>query len=186
MRRGWWFVFCAGIGLSAGGCDEQSSTVTDIPPLAEVEPKPEPAGGDEPGRVELTVEHGGEHGSYIADSGGRALYLLEGESDRRVECNAACAQVWRPYIAPQADPTAADPEVQENLISTVRRQDGSAQVTYNGHPLYYYVRDLGPGQTTGQDVTDAWGEWYLITPEGRPLEDGQHASILRNESDINS
>lgn len=44
------------------------------------------------------------------------------------------------------------------------------QITYNGHPLYYYVRNLGPGQTTGQDVTDAWSEWYLVTPGGKPLE----------------
>jgi hypothetical protein len=45
------------------------------------------------------------------------------------------------------------------------------QVTYNGHPLYYYVRDLGPGRTTGQHVSDAWGEWYLVTPQGAPLDE---------------
>lgn len=167
MRKGWLFVFCVAIGIHGTGCEEEKPPVTEVAPLAEVGPEPGPAT-----RARLSVERTGEYGPYITDSNRQALYLLEGEAAGETDCYAACAQVWRPFIAPQGSPADADPGVQANLIVTIRRQNGSMQVTYNGHPLYYYVRDLGPGQTAGQDVTDAWGEWYLVTPEGRPLKHG--------------
>lgn len=171
MRKGWLLMFCIAAGVYVIGCEEERSPALEISPLPEVEPKPGPVIS-----AALGVEYNGEYGPYIADSDGRALYLLKGEVSGEIDCYAACAQVWRPFIAPQGSPTAADPNVQANLIGVIRRDDGSMQVTYNGHPLYYYVRDLGPEQTTGQDVHDAWGEWYLVTPEGQPLEEEQQES----------
>jgi predicted lipoprotein with Yx(FWY)xxD motif len=70
-----------------------------------------------------------------------------------------------------AQPKAGD-KVQSDLLGTIQRQDGSTQVTYNGWPLYYFSRDQGPGQTTGQDVHGFGGEWYLITPEGTKAKEG--------------
>lgn len=171
MRNKRSLILFAAIGVLALGCEEEKTPVTQVAPIAEVEPRPGPVTS-----AQLSVEQTREFGPYIADSDGRALYLLEGEADGEADCYAGCAQVWRPFIAPQSSPEAVGPSVQENLIGTVRREDGSAQVTYNGHPLYYYVRDLGPGQATGQDVTDAWGEWYLVTPDGIPLENHEQES----------
>jgi predicted lipoprotein with Yx(FWY)xxD motif len=60
--------------------------------------------------------------------------------------------------------------VQANLLATAQRRGGNVQVTYNGHPLYYYVKDAGAARPQGQDVHDSGGEWYLVTPAGEKLE----------------
>lgn len=172
MRKGWLLILGAAVGVSGAGCDEEKAPVAEVAPQVEVEPSPGPAS-----RARLSVERASEHGPYVADSSGRALYVLEGEAAGKTSCYAGCAQVWRPFIAPQSKPESADPGVDKNLIGTVRRRDGSMQVTYNGHPLYYYVRDLGPGRTTGQHVSDAWGEWYLVTPQGGPLDEQEQESV---------
>ena len=65
--------------------------------------------------------------------------------------------------------------MREDLIGTIERRDGQRQVTYDGHALYYYSQDQQPGRTSGQDLTDRWGEWYLVTPEGQHLEEEQEA-----------
>lgn len=119
----------------------------------------------------LTIANTQEYGPYLADQAGRALYLLEDEPKGQSTCYGQCAEEWPPLLASNGSAEAGNPAVREDLIGTIQRRDGSTQVTYNGHPLYYYVRDRGPGQTTGQDFTDQWGEWYLVTAEGRPLEE---------------
>ncbi len=119
----------------------------------------------------LTLARTKKHGPYIADQNGRALYLLEEDPRGASACYDACAGVWPPYLALQGTPRAADPAVQARLIGTLRRRDGAMQVTYGGHPLYYYTKDPGPGQANGHDVRDQWGEWYLVDPKGGELED---------------
>ena len=111
-------------------------------------------------------------GAYLTDGEGRALYLLEGEPTDSSTCYDACATEWPPFVAAGGTATADAPEVQGNLIGSITRRDGQRQVTYAGHALYYYHDDEGPGQATGHDVTDQWGEWYLVTPAGEHLEEG--------------
>jgi predicted lipoprotein with Yx(FWY)xxD motif len=57
--------------------------------------------------------------------------------------------------------------VQADLLGTVARDDGSAQVTYGGHPLYFYAHE-GPGQVLCHDVVENGGRWLVVTPEGTP------------------
>jgi predicted lipoprotein with Yx(FWY)xxD motif len=120
----------------------------------------------------LTLGRAPEHGEFVADAGGRALYLFTADTQGSSSCYDACAQVWPPFLSPAGTPRAGSAGVEPRLIGTVQRRDGSTQVTYNGHPLYYYQKDQGPGQATGQDVHDAGGEWYLVTPQGEKLEHG--------------
>lgn len=110
-------------------------------------------------------------GAYLTDGQGRALYVLEGEEDE-ITCIDACADAWPPLLAEEGQASAAAPGLDESLLGTIERPDGQRQVTYGGHPLYYYSQDSGPGTTMGQDVEDEWGEWYLVTPEGEHLEEG--------------
>lgn len=122
------------------------------------------------GGVTLTVDSKGDLGPYLADEQGRALYLIEGAPANQSTCYGECAEVWPPVTVESADIEAGDPQVQEDLIGTIERSDGAKQLTYNGHALYYYVKDRGSKKATGQDYTDKWGEWYLVTPEGEHLE----------------
>jgi predicted lipoprotein with Yx(FWY)xxD motif len=116
------------------------------------------------------------YGEYLADGFGRPLYLFKG--DRRSSgdepavstCYEDCAKAWPPLISSGA-PEAAG-QAKADLLATIERRDGSKQVTYNGWPLYRYVKDFGPEKATGQDVKDFGAEWYLVTPSGEEV----HAS----------
>lgn len=61
----------------------------------------------------------------------------------------------------------------QSLVGTIQRRDGQTQITYNGHPLYYYARDTRGQRPMGHHIEDEWGEWYLVTPDGEKLEEGE-------------
>lgn len=121
----------------------------------------------------VKVSESQEYGKYLTDADGRALYLFtadtqgEGEAKAEVSCSGECLQAWPPlYTA--GEPQAGD-MVDAAKLDTIEH-DGKMMVTYSGWPLYYFVKDAGPGQTTGQDVHSYGGEWYLVSPEGEKVE----------------
>jgi len=110
----------------------------------------------------------GEPGTFLVDSSGRSLYLFEADKGSTSTCNGACAAAWPPLTTTGA-PTAGT-GVKASLLGTTKRDDGKMEVTYNGHPLYYFANDSAPGDLKGQGV-DAFGaEWYAVTPEGKTAE----------------
>ena len=111
----------------------------------------------------------GAQGEYLTDHRRRALYLLEGDSEGDA-CSDACLTAWPPLLADPGVDIAATPSLAAGKIGSVQRTDGGAQVTFNGHPLYRYAKDGGPGSTDGHHLEDEWGEWYLVTPDGTPLQ----------------
>lgn len=118
------------------------------------------------------VVRSAEHGTYLTTAEGRALYLLEEDPRGSSTCHEMCAAIWPPFLASQGAPIAVDSAVRTNLLGTIQRQGGGSQVSYNGHALYLYLGDAGPGQgqTRGQHVEDSWGEWYLVRPTGQNVE----------------
>lgn len=161
-------LFALLIGVGACGAEEEVEQAE--VPIEELEA---PVGGapslESPGPAIETDSLAGV-GAYLTDESGRALYLLEGEPRGESTCYESCAEEWPPYLAEMGAPSAANPAVQPALIATLQRRDGTTQVTYGGHALYYYHDDQGPGDTSGHDLTDQWGEWYLVSPAGGPLE----------------
>lgn len=110
----------------------------------------------------------GDPGTFLVDSSGRALYLFEADKGKTSTCNGACAAAWPPLTTTGA-PTAGD-GVQASLLGTSKRDDGKMEVTYDGHPLYYFANDSAPGDIKGQGV-DAFGaEWYVVGSNGKKLE----------------
>ena len=87
-------------------------------------------------------------GRILVDSRGRTLYLFENDKRGHSACAGACATYWPPLLT-KGKPTAAR-AAKQVLFGTTRRADGTTQVTYAGHPLYRFVQDTKPGQTTGQ------------------------------------
>lgn len=102
--------------------------------------------------------------AYVVDSNRRAVYLLEGDAEGS-GCQDACLRDWAPVMPPTGTPTT-DGELAPVLVDIVRRPDGTEQMTYNDHPLYHYVGDERVGDTNGHMLEDAWGTWYLVTPQG--------------------
>lgn len=139
------------------------------------------AEGAAPGAAQLTIETHDEYGAFLTDAEGRALYMFKADSQGETTCYDACAEAWPP-LTTRGEPVAADPNVQEDLIGTIERTDGTTQVTYDGWPLYYYVRDTGPGDVEGQDVMGFGAEWYLVSPQGKVIE-GEHEEHGGTESE---
>jgi predicted lipoprotein with Yx(FWY)xxD motif len=103
-------------------------------------------------------------GTILIDSHGRTLYLFKADSGTQSACSGACGTAWPPLLA-TGNPTGAA-GLTASKIGTITRSDGNRQVTYNGHPLYLFVKDTKPGQTNGQGVTAFGAAWFALTPSG--------------------
>jgi predicted lipoprotein with Yx(FWY)xxD motif len=109
-------------------------------------------------------------GRILVDSKGIALYDFPPDKGTRSVCYGACAALWPPLIT-NGKPVAG-PGVKASLLGTTKRSDGKFEVTYNSHPLYYFVSDRKPGQTTGQGLNQFGGPWWVISPTGKELHRG--------------
>lgn len=103
-------------------------------------------------------------GSFLVDAKGMTLYIFLNDTPNTSNCYDACAQNWPPLLA-EGTPVAGE-GVDASLLGTTQRKDGTTQVTYNGWPLYYFVRDEKPGDTNGQGVRDVW---FVISPQGEKI-----------------
>jgi predicted lipoprotein with Yx(FWY)xxD motif len=98
-------------------------------------------------------------GTILTDSNGMTLYHLSGEHNGKFICtSSACLGVWHPLVAAAGGP----PTGEVNSLATVKRADGTMQVTYKGSPLYTFAKDTHPGQTNGQGIKDV-GTWSAAT-----------------------
>jgi predicted lipoprotein with Yx(FWY)xxD motif len=106
-------------------------------------------------------------GSFLTNGAGRAVYLFMADSTGKSTCDGACASAWPPVIA-TGQPTASG-GAQASDLGTITRSDGTKQVTYDGHPLYYFVGDTGPGTDKGQGVDGFGAKWWLVAPSGSSI-----------------
>jgi predicted lipoprotein with Yx(FWY)xxD motif len=103
-------------------------------------------------------------GRILVDSHGKTLYLWAHDTGRKSTCNGQCAKYWPPLVTsgkPKAGPGAL-----ARLLGTSRRADGRTQVTYHGHPLYYYVGDRRAGDVKGEGLTGFGGRWDPVSAGG--------------------
>jgi predicted lipoprotein with Yx(FWY)xxD motif len=109
-------------------------------------------------------------GAHLVGQGGRAIYLWAADKGNMSTCSGACAQSWPPVL------TTGTPKrsgaVKSSLLGTTKRADGSTEVTYRGHPLYYYAGDTSSGSTTGQGSTSFGAPWWLVSPSGAEITSG--------------
>ena len=99
--------------------------------------------------------------SVLANARGLTLYWFAPDTATTSNCNGSCAAYWPPVKGP----VRAGPGVPGRL-ATIRRSDGSAQATYDGHPLYTYIGDTAPGQAHGNDLNLNGGLWHEVTTAG--------------------
>jgi predicted lipoprotein with Yx(FWY)xxD motif len=103
-------------------------------------------------------------GQILVDGTGRTLYLFEKDQPNQSACAGACAAAW-PVDHSSAAPKAGS-GVQASLLGTIKRSDGTTQVSYNHHPLYYYSGDTAAGQQNGQGLNVFGALWYVVAPSG--------------------
>jgi predicted lipoprotein with Yx(FWY)xxD motif len=120
-----------------------------------------------PAAATVITTHTGSAGTYLTNSSGRAVYLWVKDPAGKSVCDGACADAWPPVTTTGA-PTASGGAVATDL-GTFTRSDGTKQVTYDGHPLYYFAGDSGPGMTAGQGVDGFGALWWLVSPSGASI-----------------
>jgi predicted lipoprotein with Yx(FWY)xxD motif len=142
-------LFVAACGGSTGGSSSSSAPASSLSATATVKTAKGPVG------------------TYLTDASGRALYLWLADRDGKSHCAAACAKFWPPATTKSA-PKAAGGVAAENL-GTITRSGGAKEITYKGHPLYYYVQDTGPNMVKGQGSNTFGARWWLVAPSGSAI-----------------
>ncbi|HEY3311643.1 MAG TPA: hypothetical protein VGK00_08395 [Anaerolineales bacterium] len=121
-----------------------------------------PAAAAVSGPANVMVGKNDTLGSFLVDDKGMTLYLFTKDTEpNTTTCYDKCATAWPPLLTSGA-PVAGD-GIDASKFGTATRKDGTTQVNYNGRPLYYYIKDTKPGDTTGQGVGSVW---YVISPAG--------------------
>jgi predicted lipoprotein with Yx(FWY)xxD motif len=156
------------IALFAAGCGSSTTSGANSPgPYGSAATPNPPNAATETAEVAIADS---PLGRILVDGAGRTLYLFEKDTSTASTCDGDCASFWPPFTTtgtPQAGEGASAGEV-----GTTKRTDGETEVTYRGHPLYYYVGDTKPGDTTGQGLDLFGAEWNVLSPAGRKIESG--------------
>jgi predicted lipoprotein with Yx(FWY)xxD motif len=141
----WWLVSPAGdiIGMDSGAGTEGEGEAA-----AE-------------GEAEISVSSNEEFGEFLVGNDGMTLYMFTKDEPNKSNCAGDCLVNWPPLLT-QGEPVLGE-GVDPALVGTAELEDGSMIVTYNGMPLYYWVKDTKAGDTTGQAVGDVW---WVVSPEG--------------------
>jgi predicted lipoprotein with Yx(FWY)xxD motif len=168
-------VAIAAVGALAACGDDDSADEGEVAAPQTTSAAPE--GREETGGSEKIAKEQGsgepvevrdsEFGTILVDSEDRTLYLFDKETSDASRCYGECAEAWPPFLtegAPRAG-RGAD----QGLLGTTKRDDGTSQVTYNGHPLYYYVDDPA-GEVLCHNVEEFGGLWLVVTPEGNAVQ----------------
>jgi predicted lipoprotein with Yx(FWY)xxD motif len=103
-------------------------------------------------------------GSVLVNSSGRTLYLFTADVGRHSACSGACVTKWPPLLT--TDKPIVGAGLTASKLATITRSDGTRQVTYNGHPLYLFVKDHKPGDVKGQGVIAFGAAWFALSPSG--------------------
>jgi predicted lipoprotein with Yx(FWY)xxD motif len=152
----------AAAGILAAACSSGGSSNTasnPAPPASSATPA-----GSSASTVDVRTTNGTQ---FLTDKAGRSLYLWVPDTKTKSMCSGPCAAAWPPLTTTGA-PTAGMGATAADL-GTINRSDGTKQVTYGGHPLYYYAGDSAPGQTSGEGSTGFGAPWYLVAPSGKQI-----------------
>jgi predicted lipoprotein with Yx(FWY)xxD motif len=148
---------------AAGGTSASPKTTTSAsaaPSSASAAPSSTTSGSTISGTTLALKTATGKPGIWLTNSAGRALYLYNADKGTTSECYGTCAKLWPPLLTTGPVTISGKFTIPKDL-GTTTRTDGTKQVTYGGHPLYYFSGDTAAGQTNGEGVKDVW---FLIGP----------------------
>jgi predicted lipoprotein with Yx(FWY)xxD motif len=158
-------VMLAVAGCGGGGEGSKSSPTQAAPTAS---PPSESPSGATTGETIKTATVG-NLGQILVDGQGRTVYLFEKDKGGTSACTGACAAVWPPVTTP-AKPNAGT-GADAAKLGTTKRPDGSTQITYSGHPVYFYAPDgTTPGSTKGQALDQFGAAWYVLSASGNRIQ----------------
>ncbi len=143
---------------ATAGTPPVSQPATGTAPVTGTPPAPQPSAAG------LVVKAAtSDYGEMLFDQSGQAMYLFDLETGGVPQCYDACADEWPPVLT-DGSPVATG-AVRAELLAVTPRTDGTRQVSYAGHPLYYYVNE-GKNEVLCHNVTSFGGVWRVVTPSG--------------------
>ena len=152
-------------GPSSSQPSALATTTTPSPSGTAVSPTRSPSQQPDERRGTTIITGDSQFGSMLYDASGQAIYLFDAERGSRPKCYGECADDWPPVLT--TGKPGAKGGVQPDLLATTRRTDGTTQVTYAGHPLYFYAHE-GKYQVLCHDIVEYGGTWLVVQPDGEP------------------
>jgi predicted lipoprotein with Yx(FWY)xxD motif len=153
-------IALVGVLSGCGG----SSGVTRAPATTPAAPAPSTAAAAPVAKTGTVITTAGsDYGVMLFDQKGQAIYLFDKEQTSKAECYDRCAAAWPPVYTKGAAVAAG--AARADLLGSTKRSDGREQVTYAGHPLYYYAFEK-PRQVLCHNVVEYGGRWLVVTPGG--------------------
>lgn len=163
------------LGLAACGSASSSSSSASAPAATAATTSASSTSASTASASAITIGTAQAHGqTYLTGASGRAIYLWVADAGDKSSCAGACAQAWPP-VTTTGKPVAGS-GVNASDLGTTMRSDGSEEVTYKGHPLYYFIADKSAGQTKGQGSNSFGAKWWLVAPSGSAITSGGSAS----------
>lgn len=150
--------------LAAVGCGGSSMTSSNTSSSPSKVAVSDGAGSAGTSAMSISTTSNPELGTIVVDPQGLTLYDFEKDKGTESTCYGACAKIWPPLTtsgAPQAGEGAMS-----SKLGTSKRNDGTTQVTYAGHPLYTYAADKSPGETNGNGISAFGGSWHALNTAG--------------------
>ncbi|MGH2879162.1 MAG: COG4315 family predicted lipoprotein [Solirubrobacteraceae bacterium] len=121
------------------------------------------------GGTVVAVKHASKLGTILAAGPTKlTVYMFEGDKGAVSSCSGACASVWPPVTSSGAPSVSGAAKSAD--LGTITRSDGTTQVTYNGHPLYFFAKDKDSGDAYGQGVHGFGADWYALKPSGSKVD----------------
>jgi predicted lipoprotein with Yx(FWY)xxD motif len=145
----------AAAGLIAAGCGSSGGSAA---PASSGSPAQAGAPASA-GSALKTASVGGT--TVVTNAKGFTLYWFVPDTSTKSNCNGSCATVWPPVKGPATAGSGVT-----GKLTSIMRSDGSMQAVYNGHPLYTYTGDTGPGQNHGNGINASGGVWHEVTVSG--------------------
>jgi predicted lipoprotein with Yx(FWY)xxD motif len=117
--------------------------------------------------VVLTTKQAKKLGTVLAAGTKRmTVYLLTADKGGKSTCAGQCVSIWMPVTGTA---TTSGGAISADL-GTTTRADGTKQITYKGHPLYYFSKDGDAGDAYGQGIKSFGGDWYVLAPSGNKVD----------------
>jgi predicted lipoprotein with Yx(FWY)xxD motif len=171
IRLGAGLAVALGAALLTAACSSSGSSSSSAPASSAAAT---PAGGSATSAAAAAAGSGlvittksGSAGAFLTDGSGRAVYLWTKDAMDSSACSGACAGAWPPVTTTGA--VTASGGINKADLSTITRSGGAKQVVYDGHPLYYFSGDSGPGQVSGQGSDGFGAKWWLVDPAGTSI-----------------
>ena len=159
------FVTAATVFMAAilAGCGSTTPSAA----VASPSPAASPASSPAAAAATIKVAADAKLGQILVNGEGMTVYLFVADTSTASTCYTSCAAIWPPVVTTGAP--VAGTAAKASLLGTTTRTDGKVEVTYAGHPLYYFIQDKKPGDTTGQGVNGFGALWWVLAPSGAAM-----------------